>query len=59
LSSNAETKQLFGSEKHGNKLDHFIWSCTRVYPVKHTFSLGDVKPLPNELTTTVAKEKGD
>jgi AdoMet-dependent heme synthase len=56
LSSNAETKQLFDSEKHGNKLDHFIWSCTRAYPVKHAFSLGDGKPLPNELTTNEAKD---
>ncbi len=56
MSSNAETKQLFGSEKHGNKLDHFIWSCTRAYPVKHAFSLGDGKPLLNELTTNEAKD---
>jgi radical SAM protein with 4Fe4S-binding SPASM domain len=45
----------FGAEKHGRKLDHFIWSCTRAYPVKHAFSLGDGKPHPNELTTTEAK----
>jgi radical SAM protein with 4Fe4S-binding SPASM domain len=56
LSSKTEIKQLFGSEKHGNKLDHFIWSCTRAYPIKHAFSLGNGKPLPNELTTTEAKE---
>ncbi len=48
-------KQPFGAEKRGNKLDHFIWSCTRAYPVKHAFSLGDGKPLPNELTTAEAK----
>ena len=54
--SNPVSDQLvFGAEKRGNKLDHFIWSCTRAYPVKHTFSLGDGKPLPNELTTAEAK----
>jgi AdoMet-dependent heme synthase len=47
---------IFGAEKRGNKLDHFIWSCTRAYPVKHVFSLGDGKPLPNELTTEEAKK---
>jgi radical SAM protein with 4Fe4S-binding SPASM domain len=46
---------IFGAEKTGKKLDHFIWSCTRAYPVKHAFSLGDGKPLPNELTTAEAK----
>ena len=46
---------VFGAEKRGNRLDHFIWSCTRAYPVKHAFSLGDGKPLPNELTTKEAK----
>jgi radical SAM protein with 4Fe4S-binding SPASM domain len=46
---------LFGAEKHGRRLDHFIWSCTRAFPVKHAFSLGDGKPLPNELTTSEAK----
>jgi MoaA/NifB/PqqE/SkfB family radical SAM enzyme len=55
MSIKKNKKQLFGSEKHGNKLDHFIWSCTRAYPVKHAFSLGDGKPLPNELTTNEAK----
>lgn len=45
----------FGVEKHGRRLDHFIWSCTRAYPVKQAFSLGDGKPLPNELTTSEAK----
>jgi radical SAM protein with 4Fe4S-binding SPASM domain len=55
LSSKVETKQPFGAEKRDNKLDHFIWSCTRAYPVKHAFSLGDGKPLPNELTTAEAK----
>jgi radical SAM protein with 4Fe4S-binding SPASM domain len=48
-------KLLFGAEKHGRQLDHFIWSCTRAYPVRHAFSLGDGKPLPNELTTSEAK----
>jgi MoaA/NifB/PqqE/SkfB family radical SAM enzyme len=51
-----DKKQLFGSEKHGSKLDHFIWSCTRAYPVKHAFSLGDGNPLTNELTTVEAKD---
>jgi radical SAM protein with 4Fe4S-binding SPASM domain len=46
---------VFGAQKTGKKLDHFIWSCTRAYPVKHAFSLGDGKPLPNELTTAEAK----
>lgn len=53
--SKSQEKLLFGAEKHGRKLDHFIWSCTRAYPVKHAFSLGDGKPLPNELTTAEAK----
>ena len=47
---------IFGAEKRGNKLDHFIWSCTRAYPVRHAFSLGDGKALPNELTTEEAKK---
>ena len=46
---------IFGAMKTGKKLDHFIWSCTRAYPVKHAFSLGDGKPLSNELTTDEAK----
>jgi radical SAM protein with 4Fe4S-binding SPASM domain len=54
-SAKADDKQLFGAEKHGNRLDHFIWSCTRAYPVKHAFSLGDGNPLSNELTTAEAK----
>lgn len=53
--SKENAEQPFGAEKRGNKLDHFIWSCTRAYPVKHAFSLGDGKPLPNELTTAEAK----
>jgi radical SAM protein with 4Fe4S-binding SPASM domain len=53
--SQIEQKLVFGAEKHGRRLDHFIWSCTRAYPEKHKFSLGDGKPLPNELTTTEAK----
>ncbi len=55
MSSKKETILIFGARKHGNKLDHFIWSCTRAYPVKHAFSLGDGKPLHNELTTAEAK----
>ena len=47
---------LFGAEKHNRKLNHFIWSCTRAYPVKHAFSLGDGNPLQNELNTVEAKE---
>jgi hypothetical protein len=54
MSPKEDKKQLFGSEKHGSKLDHFIWSCTRAYPVKHAFSLGDGNPLTNELTTEEA-----
>jgi AdoMet-dependent heme synthase len=46
----------FGAEKRGNRLDHFIWSCTRAYPVRHAFSLGNGKPLHNELTTIEAKK---
>jgi len=46
---------VFGAEKTGKKLDHFIWSSTRAYPVKHAFSLGDGKTLSNELTTAEAK----
>jgi radical SAM protein with 4Fe4S-binding SPASM domain len=55
MSSKAESEQVFGAERQGNKLNHFIWSCTRAYPVKHVFSLGDGNPLPNELTTDEAK----
>jgi hypothetical protein len=44
MSSKEDKKQLFGSEKHGSKLEHFIWSCTRAYPVEHAFSLGDGNP---------------
>jgi radical SAM protein with 4Fe4S-binding SPASM domain len=47
--------QVFGAEKTGHKLNHFIWSCTRAYPVKYPFSLGDGKPSPNELTTDEVK----
>jgi radical SAM protein with 4Fe4S-binding SPASM domain len=53
--SNPPTKQPFGAEKHGRNLDHFIWSCTRAYPVKQAYSLSDGKPHPNELTTVEAK----
>ena len=38
-----------------NKLNHFIWSCTRAYEKKCAYSLGDGKPLANELTTNEAK----
>jgi radical SAM protein with 4Fe4S-binding SPASM domain len=55
MSSQPGTKLIFGAEKHGRRLDHFIWSCTRAYPVKHAFCLSDGKPLPNELTTAEAK----
>jgi AdoMet-dependent heme synthase len=55
--SNSLNKPLvFGAEKRGNKLDHFIWSCTRAYPVKHAFSLGNGKPLTDELKTEEAKK---
>jgi AdoMet-dependent heme synthase len=46
---------VFGAEKTSKKLDHFIWSSTRAYPVKHAFSLGDGKPVANELNTAEAK----
>ena len=55
MSTKTNPELTFGVEKHGRRLDHFIWSCTRAYPVKHAFSLGDGKPLPNELTTAEAK----
>ncbi len=55
MSLKQDSKLIFGAEKHGRRLDHFIWSCTRAYPVKHAFSLGNGKPLPNELTTVEAK----
>ena len=55
MASEKDLKCVFGAEKRGNKLDHFIWSCTRAYPIKYAFSLGDGKPLPNELTTIEAK----
>jgi radical SAM protein with 4Fe4S-binding SPASM domain len=55
MTSKDDLKLEFGAEKRGNKLDHFIWSCTRAYPVKHAFSLGDGKALPNQLTTAEAK----
>jgi radical SAM protein with 4Fe4S-binding SPASM domain len=55
MSKQTEPKLIFGAEKHGRKLDHFIWSCTRAYPVKHAFCLADGKPLSNELTTAEAK----
>jgi radical SAM protein with 4Fe4S-binding SPASM domain len=38
-----------------NKLNHFIYSCTRAYEKKCAYSLGDGKPLANELTTNEAK----
>jgi radical SAM protein with 4Fe4S-binding SPASM domain len=46
---------IFGAEKRGQPLNHFIWSCTRAYPVKHAYSLGNGKPLPDELTTNEAE----
>ena len=62
MSLKEDKKQLFGAEKHGSKLDHFIWSCTRAYPVKHAFSLGDGKPLSqrtnNRRSKGYAKESG-
>lgn len=51
-----EKLSVFGAEKRGNSLDHFIWSCTRAYPVKHAFSLSDGKPVPDELTTSEAMD---
>jgi radical SAM protein with 4Fe4S-binding SPASM domain len=55
VSSKADCKQAFGAEKHEKRLNHFIWSCTRAYPVNQAFSLGNGKPLPNELTTVEAR----
>ena len=55
MSSQTNRELIFGAEKTGKNLDHFIWSCTRAYPVKHAFCLADGKPLPNELTTDEAK----
>ncbi len=46
---------ILAGEKRENRLDHFIWSCTRAYPVRHAYSLGDGKALPNELSTSEAK----
>ena len=55
MPSKADDKLVFGAEKRGKKLNHFVWSCTRAYPTRHAFSLGDGKSLSNELTTTEAK----
>ena len=55
MPSKTNKEFIFGAMKTGKNLDHFIWSCTRAYPFKHAFSLGDGKPLPNELTTAEAK----
>lgn len=55
MSSKSNKDLIFGAMKTGKKLDHFIWSCTRAYPVKHAFSLGNGKPLPDELTTEESK----
>jgi radical SAM protein with 4Fe4S-binding SPASM domain len=54
-SPKTDSVSVFGAEKRGQRLDHLIWSCTRAYPVKHAYSLGDGKPLPNELTTAEGK----
>jgi MoaA/NifB/PqqE/SkfB family radical SAM enzyme len=50
-----QTDFVFGAEKRGQRLDHLVWSCTRAYPVKHAYSLGDGKALPTELTTAEGK----
>jgi hypothetical protein len=55
MSSKADCIQAFSVEKHEKKLNHFIWSCTRVYFVKHAYSLSEGNPLPNELTTVEAR----
>lgn len=54
MSSKADCIQAFGVEKN-EKLTHFIWSCTRAYPVKHAYSLGEGNTLPSELTTVEAR----
>jgi len=36
-------------------LNHLVWSCTRAYEIKYAYSLGDGKPLPDELTTNEAR----
>jgi len=38
-----------------NGLKYLIWTCTRSYETKYAYSLGDGKPLPNELTTSEAR----
>ena len=38
-----------------NKLKYLIWTCTRAYETKYAYSLGDGKPLPDELTTNEAR----
>lgn len=38
-----------------NRLKYLIWTCTRAYETKYAYSLGDGKPLPDELTTNEAK----
>jgi len=36
-------------------LKYLVWTCTRAYERKYAYSLGDGKPLPDELTTNEAK----
>ena len=38
-----------------NRLKYLIWTCTRAYETKYAYSLGDGKPLPDELTTNEAR----
>ena len=38
-----------------NGLKYLVWTCTRSYETRYAYSLGDGKPLPNELTADEAK----
>ena len=37
-------------------LDHLVWMCTRARECNYAYSLGDGKPLPDELDTSEAKK---
>lgn len=37
-------------------LDHLVWMCTRARECNYAYSLGDGKPLPDELDTNEAKK---
>jgi radical SAM protein with 4Fe4S-binding SPASM domain len=38
-----------------NGLKYLVWTCTRAYETRYAYSLGDGRPLPDELTTDEAK----